>query len=238
MRESDDQDRGGQKQSQILQAQGNKQATILDAEAERQGAILRAEGQRAARFLEAQGQAKAIETVFAAIHSGDPDPQLLAYQYLQTAAADRQGRLEQDVDRPQRVQSRTGGPRQTAVGGGADSGAGRQRAGWLRPEPGAPRRRTDPIDTDGWFDSNLPPAAAAARGGDADDGHQRRPRCRVPSLAAAREDVEPTPQALRPPDSPPPSGGAGQYGAAPGGSGRDGEQPGYDGGQQPQQPPP
>jgi regulator of protease activity HflC (stomatin/prohibitin superfamily) len=32
----------------------------------------------------AQGQAEAIGTVFEAIHRGRPDPQLLAYQYLQT----------------------------------------------------------------------------------------------------------------------------------------------------------
>ena len=59
-------------------------AAASRAEAERQSRILRAEGERAARFLQAQGQAKAIETVFQAIHDGNPDPRLLAYQYLQT----------------------------------------------------------------------------------------------------------------------------------------------------------
>jgi hypothetical protein len=34
--------------------------------------------------LEAEGQAKAIQTVFNAIHAGKPDNLLLAYQYLQT----------------------------------------------------------------------------------------------------------------------------------------------------------
>jgi regulator of protease activity HflC (stomatin/prohibitin superfamily) len=34
-------------------------------------------------MLRAEGQAKAIETVFKAIHDNDPDPKLLAYQYLQ-----------------------------------------------------------------------------------------------------------------------------------------------------------
>jgi regulator of protease activity HflC (stomatin/prohibitin superfamily) len=34
-------------------------------------------------MLEAEGQAKAIETVFGAIHAGNPDQKLLAYQYLQ-----------------------------------------------------------------------------------------------------------------------------------------------------------
>ena len=67
----------------ILTAEGVKQSQILTAEGEKQSAILRAEGQREAQILEAEGEASAIETVFAAIHRGDPDPKLLAYQYLQ-----------------------------------------------------------------------------------------------------------------------------------------------------------
>jgi regulator of protease activity HflC (stomatin/prohibitin superfamily) len=81
----------GQKQSQILTAEGAKQAAILSAEAERQSRILRAEGERAASALQSQGQAKAIETVFAAIKSGKPTPELLAYQYLQTLPQMAQG---------------------------------------------------------------------------------------------------------------------------------------------------
>jgi regulator of protease activity HflC (stomatin/prohibitin superfamily) len=68
----------------ILTAEGVKQSQILTAEGEKQSAILRAEGTREAQILEAQGEAKAIETVFEAIHRGDADPKLLAYQYLQT----------------------------------------------------------------------------------------------------------------------------------------------------------
>ena len=36
-----------------------------------------------ARILEAQGEAQAIPQVFEAIHAGNPDQKLLAYQYLQ-----------------------------------------------------------------------------------------------------------------------------------------------------------
>jgi regulator of protease activity HflC (stomatin/prohibitin superfamily) len=68
----------------ILTAEGVKQSQILTAEGEKQSAILRAEGQREAQILEAEGEARAIETVFDAIHRGDADPKLLAYQYLQT----------------------------------------------------------------------------------------------------------------------------------------------------------
>src|SRR5579871_3917752 len=67
----------------ILTAEGTKQAAILTAEGEKQAAVLTAEGQRQAAILRAEGEAKAIGTVFSAIHAGDPDRKLLAYQYLQ-----------------------------------------------------------------------------------------------------------------------------------------------------------
>jgi len=72
-----------EKRATILQAEGQKQSQILTAEGDRQAAILRAEGERQATILAAEGQAKAIETVFTAIHEGKPDAELLAYQYLQ-----------------------------------------------------------------------------------------------------------------------------------------------------------
>jgi regulator of protease activity HflC (stomatin/prohibitin superfamily) len=75
----------------ILTAEGVKQSQILTAEGEKQSAILRAEGRREAQILEAEGQSKAIETVFAAIHRGDADPKLLAYQYLQVLPQIAQG---------------------------------------------------------------------------------------------------------------------------------------------------
>jgi regulator of protease activity HflC (stomatin/prohibitin superfamily) len=67
----------------ILNAEGVKQSQILTADGDRQGAILRAQGEREARILQAEGQAKAIQTVFNAVHAADPDPKVLAYQYLQ-----------------------------------------------------------------------------------------------------------------------------------------------------------
>jgi regulator of protease activity HflC (stomatin/prohibitin superfamily) len=79
------------KRAAILTAEGVKQSQILTAEGDRQAAILRAQGKREAQMLEAEGQAKAIETVFAAIHAGDADPKLLAYQYLQTLPQIAQG---------------------------------------------------------------------------------------------------------------------------------------------------
>jgi regulator of protease activity HflC (stomatin/prohibitin superfamily) len=68
----------------ILTAEGNKQSEILNAEGRRQAAILSAEGDAKAAVLRAEGEAQAIQTVFGAIHKGNPDNLLLAYQYLQT----------------------------------------------------------------------------------------------------------------------------------------------------------
>ncbi len=75
----------------ILTAEGVKQSEILRAEGEKQGAVLKAEGYREAQILNAEGESKAIETVFGAIHRGDADPKLLAYQYLQMLPRIAQG---------------------------------------------------------------------------------------------------------------------------------------------------
>jgi regulator of protease activity HflC (stomatin/prohibitin superfamily) len=72
------------RRAQILTAEGTKQAAILQAEGSRQASILEAEGEAQAAVLRANGEAEAIKTVFGAIHDGNPDSKLLAYQYLQT----------------------------------------------------------------------------------------------------------------------------------------------------------
>ena len=79
------------KRAAILNAEGVKQSQILEAEGSKQSAILRAEGLRQATILGAEGQASAIDTVFKAIHAGDADPKLLAYQYLQMLPQIAQG---------------------------------------------------------------------------------------------------------------------------------------------------
>src|SRR5690348_11241476 len=71
------------KRAAILTAEGMRQSQILTAEGQKQSAILTAEGQQQSQVLVAQGQAKAIDVVFTAIHDGQPDAALLAYQYLQ-----------------------------------------------------------------------------------------------------------------------------------------------------------
>ncbi|HEV7936195.1 MAG TPA: SPFH domain-containing protein [Actinomadura sp.] len=80
-----------EKRAAILTAEGLRQSKILTAEGEKQSAILKAEGEKRSLVLRAEGQSSAIETVFTSIHENDPDPKLLAYQYLQTLPQLAQG---------------------------------------------------------------------------------------------------------------------------------------------------
>jgi regulator of protease activity HflC (stomatin/prohibitin superfamily) len=156
----------GQKQAAILSAEGQRTAVILAAEADRQSRILRAEGERAARYLSAQGQAKAIETVFGAIHTADPDPKLLAYQYLQTLPQIAQG----DANKLWIVPSEFGKALEgLAKLAGGENGSDEPPA-WLT--AGASGRSGDrpaapDLDTTDWFDQKatnikVPPEATSS----------------------------------------------------------------------------
>ena len=107
-----------EKRATILQAEGEKQSAILTAEGEKQAAILRAEGERQSTILAAEGQAKAIDTVFKAIHEGKPDPQLLAYQYLQMLPQIAQGEANKVWIVPTEFQQALG-----QIGGALGSGS-------------------------------------------------------------------------------------------------------------------
>jgi regulator of protease activity HflC (stomatin/prohibitin superfamily) len=72
-----------EKRAAILTAEGLRASKILTAEGEKQSSILTAEGAKQGAILRAEGQAQAIAQVFQAVHDNDPDPKLLAYQYLQ-----------------------------------------------------------------------------------------------------------------------------------------------------------
>jgi regulator of protease activity HflC (stomatin/prohibitin superfamily) len=193
----------GQKAAQILDAEGQKQAAILAAEADRQSRILRAEGERAARYLAAQGQAKAIETTFGAIHAAKPDPALLAYQYLQTLPQIAQG----DANKMWIVPSEFSKALEGLAG---LSGAGKDEApSWLNAQSAGGVDGGPPIDTDGWFDSNLPPAASMPeainlRASD-DDADSQGARVGVPDTADVAEILRKrVPTADDPPQPPPP----------------------------------
>src|SRR5579864_5113787 len=80
-----------EKRAAILTAEGVRQSQILTADGDKQGNVLRAEGEKQSAILRAEGQAQAIGAVFQSIHENDPDPKLLAYQYLQTLPQIAQG---------------------------------------------------------------------------------------------------------------------------------------------------
>jgi regulator of protease activity HflC (stomatin/prohibitin superfamily) len=130
------------KRASILQAEGYKQSQILTAEGEKQSAILKAEGAREAQVLNAEGQSKAIETVFDAIHRGDADPKLLAYQYLQMLPQIAQGESNKIWIIPSEFTAALGQLTQ-AMGGGEDDRAAAPRppapAGPSAPPPAPPR---------------------------------------------------------------------------------------------------
>ena len=81
----------GSKQSAILTAEGEREAAVLKARGESEALVLRAEADARAQAARARGQAEAISTVFKAIHEGNPDQRLLAYQYMQMLPQIAQG---------------------------------------------------------------------------------------------------------------------------------------------------
>jgi regulator of protease activity HflC (stomatin/prohibitin superfamily) len=129
-----------EKRAAILTAEGLRQAKILTAEGEKQSAILSAEGAKQSAILRAEGQAQAIAAVFQAVHDNDPDPKLLAYQYLQTLPQLAQGAgntfwvIPSEVTTALRsVASAFGGDAVTA--GGPEPHLGQPAQGQARREP-------------------------------------------------------------------------------------------------------
>jgi regulator of protease activity HflC (stomatin/prohibitin superfamily) len=152
----------------ILNAEGVKQSQILTAEGEKQSAVLKAEGAREAAILRAEGEAKAIDTVFEAIHAGDPDPKLLSYQYLQMLPQLAQGDANKIWVIPSEFTQALGnltGAMGRTTGGGGEAPA-REPTNERRSEPatrslnvGAPQgqpRDEPPADE---TDRTLPPGA-------------------------------------------------------------------------------
>ena len=136
------------KRAAILSAEGNKQSAILNAEGERQAAVLRARGESEATVLRAEaeakaqaararGQAEAITTVFRAIHEGNPDQRLLAYQYMQMLPQIAQG----DANKLWIVPSEIGKALE-GIGGLLGAASGRAAA---RPEVPVPQPEPGPV---------------------------------------------------------------------------------------------
>jgi regulator of protease activity HflC (stomatin/prohibitin superfamily) len=117
----------------ILNAEGVKQSAILTAEGEKQSAVLKAEGAKQSAILRSEGEAKAIATVFQAIHDGRPDRELLSYQYLQMLPQLAQGQANKIFVIPSEFSQALGNL------GGLIGG---RREG--EPGPGAERRAVEP----------------------------------------------------------------------------------------------
>ena len=82
----------GEKRSEILQAEGIKQAAILQAEGQARAIREVADAEKFQLLTVAEGEGQAIERVYAAIHNGDPTPDLIAIRYLETLAKVADGR--------------------------------------------------------------------------------------------------------------------------------------------------
>jgi regulator of protease activity HflC (stomatin/prohibitin superfamily) len=138
-----------EKRAAILTAEGLRQSKILTAEGEKQSAILSAEGAKQSAILRAEGQAQAIAAVFQAVHDNDPDPKLLAYQYLQTLPQLAQGAGNTFWVIPSEVTTALRSVA-SAFGGGGDAPAGSA-------EPSQSRRKPPSVSA-----ADGPPAIAAA----------------------------------------------------------------------------
>ncbi|HEY5316551.1 MAG TPA: SPFH domain-containing protein [Solirubrobacteraceae bacterium] len=116
------------KRAAILTAEGVKASQILTAEGQKQAAVLTAEGAKQAAILRAEGDAKAIDTVFTAIHDGRPDQELLSYQYLQMLPQLAQGSANKVFVIPSEFTDAFSGIGKALAGRAAADGADRAAA--------------------------------------------------------------------------------------------------------------
>jgi regulator of protease activity HflC (stomatin/prohibitin superfamily) len=182
-----------EKRAAILTAEGVRQSKILTAEGEKQSAILMAEGAKQSAILRAEGQAQAIEAVFQAVHENDPDPKLLAYQYLQTLPQLAQGAGNTFWVIPSEVTTALRSVA-SAFGGGeapAESGPGVKDRARRRP-PAVPAADARPA-------IGAAPSADAAPSGDAvpSAGVTPEPEAEPSSNGAAAETAPSAPDATR-----------------------------------------
>jgi regulator of protease activity HflC (stomatin/prohibitin superfamily) len=127
----------------ILNAEGVKQSQILTAEGEKQSAVLKAEGAKQAAILRSEGEAKAIHTVFQAIHEGAPDRALLTYQYLQMLPQLARGEANKVFVIPSEVTQALGalGTHFGGAAAGAEGDPGGDRGSASPRPPGSPPPR-------------------------------------------------------------------------------------------------
>jgi len=73
----------GEKRSAILTAEGVKESRVLEADGQAEAIKRVADAEKYQKLTVAEGEGQAIERVFAAIHNGDPTPDLLAIKYME-----------------------------------------------------------------------------------------------------------------------------------------------------------
>ena len=128
-----------EKRATILTAEGFKQSQILTAEGERQASILKAEGDAQAACCGPMVRRRRSRRVFDAIHAGNPDQKLLAYQYLQVLPKIASGDANKVWIVPERARRGAQGHRRHAR-----LGSQRPRPARLTP-PYRPSDRVPPI---------------------------------------------------------------------------------------------
>jgi regulator of protease activity HflC (stomatin/prohibitin superfamily) len=185
-----------EKRAAILTAEGLRQAQILTADGDKQGTVLRAEGAKQSAILKAEGQAQAITSVFQSIHDNDPDPKLLAYQYLQMLPQIAQGAGNTMWMIPSELTSAL-----KALGSAFDPGSAADApssAPAARPvtRPGLTRPARPAVAEDGAADAAL---AKVVQNAAALEGDSSSEEAQPAALAAAVATVPPTPP---PPDVP------------------------------------
>jgi hypothetical protein len=173
-----------EKRAAILTAEGQRQSQILMAEGDKQSKILRAEGDKQAAILRAEGEAQAIGQVFESIHRNDPDPKLLAYQYLQTLPQLANGAGNTFWVIPSEVTTALKAVTSAFTGGGdSETGTAAPMARGVAPRPG-PTEVERRQDNDG---AVSPPAQALAL-------EEAVPQEAVPQVAGPEQAV-PEPEA-------------------------------------------
>jgi regulator of protease activity HflC (stomatin/prohibitin superfamily) len=82
----------GLKRAAILNAEGHKESQILEADGQAEAIKRVADAEKYQKLTVAEGEGQAIERVYAAIHTGNPSPDLIAIRYLETLQKVADGR--------------------------------------------------------------------------------------------------------------------------------------------------
>ena len=80
------------RRAMILEAEGQKKSAILKAEGEAEAVKKVADAEKYRKLTVAQGESEAIQTVYRAIHQGNPTKELIAIKYLEALQTIAEGK--------------------------------------------------------------------------------------------------------------------------------------------------